>query len=464
MMKEVVEKLEEIVEKDFILTKKELIESYLFDETSIPVRPKPTLNCIVVKPENSEQISRILKLANEKRIPVYPRGGGTGLVGGAVPTKEGIVISLERMKRIEVDRENLIAVAEAGVTLGELLKVVEEAGLSFPPHPGDEGAQIGGLVACNAGGARAVKHGVMRNFVKGIEVVLPTGEILNLGGKLLKNNMGYNLMHLILGSEGTLGIITKAVIRLCPKAEYTLTLVLPFNSRHEALSTVPTILTKGISPLALEYVEKELMEKSAMHLGEKWNIEGKVFLVVILSGTQNEVYNEAERINQICSEKGGLEVYVAERQDEQNTILKIRSNIYTALKEESADIFDTTVPPSNIGKLADMIDKIAEKYSAYIPVYGHAADGNLHAHVMKKDIDKYEKIKSEIYEATINLGGVITGEHGIGKIRVKELYKFMSPKSIELMIGIKKLFDPNNILNPGNVLSIDENQALRTEQ
>lgn len=456
-MKEVIiRELEEIVGKDFVITKKEQIESYLFDETSIPVRPKPALSCIVVKPENSEQISRILKLANQKRIPVYPRGGGTGLVGGAVPTKDGIVVSLERMKHIEIDKDNLVAVAEAGVTLGELLRAVEEAGLSFPPHPGDEGAQIGGLVACNAGGARAVKHGVMRNFVKGIEIVLPTGEILSLGGKLLKDNMGYNLMHLIIGSEGTLGIITKAIIRLCPKAEYTLTLVLPFNSRHEALSAVPVILTKGISPLALEYVERELMEKSAMHLGEKWDIKGKVFLIVILSGTQNEVYREAEKIDQICSENGGLEAYVAERRDEQEAILKIRSNIYTALKEESGDIFDTTVPPSNIGRLADEIDKIAEKYSAYIPIYGHAADGNLHAHVMKKDMDRYERIKSEIYEATVNLGGVITGEHGIGKIRIKELYKFMPHKSIELMKGIKRLFDPNNILNPGNVLNVEE--------
>lgn len=455
-MKEVIRELEEIVGRDFVVSERRQIESYLFDETSTPVRPNPALGCVVVKPENSEQVSRILKLANQRRIPVYPRGGGTGLVGGAIPTKDGIIVSLERMKRIEVDKENLMAVAEAGVTLGELLKTVEEAGLSFPPHPGDEGAQVGGLVACNAGGARAVKHGVTRNFVKGVEVVLPTGEILNLGGKLLKDNMGYNLMHLIIGSEGTLGIVTKTIIRLCPKAECTLTLVLPFNSRHEALSTVPVILIKGIIPLALEYVEKETMEKSAMHLREEWNIKGKVFLIVILSGTQNEVYDEAEKVDQICSEKGSLEAYVAERRDEQEKILKIRSNIYTALKEESVDIFDTTVPPSNIGKLADEIDKIEEKYLAYIPVYGHAADGNLHAHVMKKDMSKYENIKSEIYEATINLGGVITGEHGIGKIRVKELYKFTSPKSIELMKGIKRLFDPNNILNPGNVLNTEE--------
>lgn len=455
-MEEVVRELEEIVGRDFVVTEKEHVISYFFDETCIPIRPKPASSCVVVKPENSEQVSRILRLANQRKIPVYPRGGGTGLVGGAIPTRDGIIISFERMKNIEIDKDNLIAVAEAGVTLRELLSAAEKAGLSFPPHPGDEGAQIGGLIACNAGGSRAVKHGVMRNFVKGIEVVLPTGEILNLGGKLLKDNMGYNLMHLIIGSEGTLGIITKAIIRLCPKEEYTLTLVLPFNSRHEALSTVPVILTRGILPLALEYVEKELMERSAVHLGEKWSVEGKVFLIVILSGTQSEVLDEAEKIDQICRAGGSLEAYVAERKDEQERILKIRSNIYTALKEESIDILDTTVPPSNIGKLADEIDRIAEKYTAYIPIYGHAADGNLHSHIMKKDADKYEKIKYEIYETTINLGGVITGEHGIGKIRLKEFYRFTQPKNIELMKGIKRLFDPNNILNPGNVLNIEE--------
>jgi len=456
-MEEVIRELEGIVGKDFVVTKREQIEGYLFDETCISVRPKPAQNCIVVKPKDSQQISKILRLANERKIPVYPRGGGTGLVGSAIPTKDGIVVSLERMKHVEVDKDNLIAVAEAGVTLRELIDAAEKAGLSFPPHPGDEGAQVGGLVACNAGGARAVKHGVMRNFVKGIEVVLPTGEILNLGGKLLKDNMGYNLMHLIIGSEGTLGIITKVILRLCPKSECTITLVLPFNSRHEALSIVPRILTSGITPLALEYVERELMERSAMHLGEKWNIEGKVFLIAILSGTQNEVYYEAEKIDQVCKEGGGLEAYVAERQDEQETILKIRSNIYTALKDNSVDILDTTVPPSKVGELADAIDKIAEKYSAYIPVYGHAADGNLHTHIMKKDVENYEKIKSEIYEAAVSLGGVITGEHGIGKIRTRELKKFVSPKGIELMKGIKRLFDPNNILNPGTILDTEEN-------
>jgi glycolate oxidase len=453
-MESLVEQLEGIVGREAVVSSREKMESYLFDETCIPVRPSAVPDCILVKPANSMEVSKILRLANEKKVPVYPRGGGTGLVGGAVPTRSGIIVSLERMNRVEIDVENLMAVAEAGATLGGLLKAAEEAGLSFPPHPGDEGAQIGGLVACNAGGARAVKHGVMRSFVKGLEVVLPTGEILTLGGKLLKDNMGYNLMHLIIGSEGTLGIITKVVLRLNPKAPYSFTLLLPFNSRHDALNTVPRILRSGVTPLALEYVEKELMERSAEHLGEKWVFNGKVFLIAILAGEENVVYSEAEKLSQICVENNGLEPSVAERRDEQESILRIRSNIYTALKHDSMDILDTTVPPSEVGKLADAIDAIAENHDAYIPVYGHAADGNVHSHIMKRDAEKYEVLKREIYEATVSLGGTITGEHGVGKIRVKELYRFTHPKSIELMKGIKRLFDPNNILNPYTVLEV----------
>lgn len=453
MNEDLISQLRKIVGEDYVITRRDQMESYLSDETSTSVRPRPASGCVLVKPSDSHQVSQIMQLANLTKTPVYPRGGGTGLVGGAVPTMEGIIVSMEKLDSIEVDKENLMAVVGAGATLGKLLKAADDAGLSFPPHPGDEGAQMGGLIVCNAGGARAVKHGIMRNFVKGLEVVLPTGEIVNFGGKLLKDNMGYSLMHLIIGSEGTLGIVTKAIIRLMPKAEHTITLLLPFNSRVEALSAVPKILYNGITPLALEYVEKEVMEISAEHLGEKWNVEGKVFLITILAGGENEVYREAEEISRICVENGGLEPSIAERRDEQESILKIRSNIYTALKADYVDIMDTTVPPSNIGRLADIIDKIAAKYGAYIPVYGHAADGNVHSHVMKKDFDKYEKIKGEIYDAAVALGGVITGEHGIGKIRVRELYKFSSPKAIELMAAIKKAFDPNGILNPSTVLA-----------
>jgi glycolate oxidase len=451
-MEDVIRELVEIVGKDWVITRREQMEGYLVDETPIPVRPKPASNVILVKPANAREVSEILKLANRRKIPVFPRGGGTGLVGGAIPTRDGIVLSVERMDEIEIDRENMMAVVGAGVTLEKLLKVVEEAGMLFPPHPGDEGARMGGLVACNAGGSRAVKYGVMREYVKGIEVVLPTGEIVDMGGKLLKNNTGYSLMHLMIGSEGTLGVITKVILRLYPKFGATATLIVPYERRQDAINTVPKILQAGIIPLALEYVERDCIEKSAEHLGRKWPCrEGKAFLIIIVAGASvDEVYSESERISSICQENGSSEPLIAESREEQERILDIRSNIYNVIKPETVDILDVTVPPANMGKLMDAVDGIAKKYGAYIPTYGHAGDGNLHVHLMKggEGPEYYRKLKEEIYGVAIDLGGVITGEHGIGKIRTVDLRLCLSEKEIQLMKGIKELFDPNNILNP----------------
>ncbi len=252
-----VDALKRIVGDDYVVTQRDQIQGYLADETYLGVLPKPAEHVVVVKPANPQEISEILKLANQEKTPVYPRGGGTGLVGAAVPTKDGIVLSLERLdKIIEIDKDNMMVVAEGGVTLEHLLKEVETADLLFPPHPGDEGAQVGGMIACNAGGTRAVKYGVVRNYVKGLEVVLPTGEIVEMGGKLLKNNTGLDLMHLIIDSEGILGIITKATMRLYPKFGATATLVISFDDRRKAIGMVPKILQAGITPLAIEYTEK----------------------------------------------------------------------------------------------------------------------------------------------------------------------------------------------------------------
>ncbi|MGB3128619.1 MAG: FAD-binding oxidoreductase, partial [Dehalococcoidia bacterium] len=259
----IAEKLNGIVGCSWVITDEERMVDYLTDETGPAVRPQPASELILVKPADSKEVSGILKLANDERIPVFPRGGGTGLCGGAIPTENGIILSLERMKRIHVDKDNLMAAAEAGATLKELLEEVEAEGLFFPPHPGDESAQVGGLVACNAGGSRAVKYGVMRNYIKGIEAVLPNGEVLNMGGKLLKDNTGYNLMHLIIGSEGTLAVITKAVLRLFPPVAASATMIIPYDNRHDAINTVPKILQGGIIPLAIEFMDRSTVEISA---------------------------------------------------------------------------------------------------------------------------------------------------------------------------------------------------------
>jgi len=452
-----VKMLEEIVGKSLVITEREFMENYLKDETPEPVRPSTASNLILVKPSSTEEVSRILKLANRERVPVFPVGGRTGLVGGAIPTEPGIILSLERMNKIEIDRENLMAIAEAGATLGDLIRATEEAELFFPPHPGDEGAQIGGLVATNAGGVRAVKYGVMRNYVKGIEAVLPTGEVLNRGGRLIKNNMGYDLMHLIIGSEGTLCVITKAVIKLYPKSRFMATLIAPFDSRSDAIGVVPKILQSRVMPLAIEYVQIEEIEKAAEHINEKWPVQqGNHQLIIILTETsEDELLSACEEISKICEENNAHEAMLAETKEEQDRILRIRSNLFTSLKPQVVDILDVTVPPSKLGDLMNLVDEIARKYGVKLPIYGHAGDGNLHVHIMKekgKEPHYISKIKREIYKAGVSLGGVITGEHGIGKIRIGEINIVLSAKEIDLMKGIKRLFDPNSILNPGKVL------------
>lgn len=442
--------------EEWVITEREFIESYLSDETPEPVRPKPAEHLILVKPASTEEVSLTLKIANENKVPVFPVGGRTGLAGGCIPTMPGIILSLERMNKIDVDEENLMAIAEAGATLRDLIRAAEGAGLFFPPHPGDEGAQIGGLIATNAGGVRAVKYGVIRNYIKGLEVVLPNGEILNFGGKLLKNNVGYDLMQLIIGSEGTLCVITKAVIKLFPKSHCMITLIVPFDSRSDALRAVPEILRSGVTPLAIEYVQLKEIVKAAEHLGERWPVEkGFAQLIIMLDGMKwEEVLSACDEVARVCQSYNAIDVLVADSQREQNRILRIRSNMYTAIKRELMDILDVTVPPARLGDLMDAVDEIAAKYGVYLPVYGHAGDGNLHVHIMRdaESIDMVEKIRYEVYMAAIKLGGVITGEHGIGKIRAKSLNLLLNEKHIELMRSIKRIFDPNNILNPRDYL------------
>jgi len=452
-----IEKLKAVLGEEWVIQGENLVVSYVLDETPPPIRPQPHLDVVVVKPKSSEEVSEVLKLANEYNTPVFPRGGGTGLVGGCIPTASGIVLSLERMNKIVIDRDNLMAEAEAGATLKDLLNASDEADLFFPPHPGDEGAQIGGLIACNAGGARAIKTGVMRNYIRGLEVVLPTGEILKLGGKLLKNNFGFDIMQLVIGSEGTLAVITKAWIRLYPKLPATATLIIPFESRSSAVKAVPKILHAGILPLALEYVERIPIERSAERLGLVWPCKaGESFLIIILAEQSDEaLYNQCEKLLSLCGEFGSLEPLLAESREEQEKILKIRSEIYSSLKPDMVDILDATVPPASIGTFMDEVEKIAKRYNTYLPSYGHAADGNIHVHIMKEQgwrTEDYDKVRDEIYTAAVKLGGTITGEHGIGAVRRKSAEKFLDPIHVKLMREIKRIFDPKGILNPGKVL------------
>ena len=449
----VVQKLEIIVGKGQVVTNREHLLNYLSDESPAMVKPQPANDLVVVKPANARQVSEVLRLANEHHIAVFPRGGGTGLAAGAVPTRNGIIVSLELMKRLEIDDANMMAVVEAGVSLGNLMRAAEEHGLSFPPHPGDENAEVGGLVATNAGGSRAVRHGVMRNHVRGLRVVLPTGEMLTFGGKVHKNNVGYDFMQLIIGSEGTLGIVTDATIQLYPKSGASITLVVPFPDRRSAIGIVPRILREAGTPLAIEYVERDLMEITAKHLSRRWPLSsGDYYLMIIVAEpTRDEALSLSLKISEICKGSTSYDVFAAESPNDQENILSIRSNIYTALKPETLDILDITVPISELENMVTCIQNIEAKYASPSPVFGHAGDGNLHVHIMRKpdgDTKHVEGLRNEIYQAAAAAGGVITGEHGVGKIRTHVVEKFLDQKEIELMKAMKRLFDPNNILNP----------------
>ncbi len=449
--------LKDVVGDEWVITDRRAIERYLYDETPEPVRPKACSDVILVKPADTEEVSKVLKLANSRGVPVYPRGGGTGLVGGAIPTMPGILLSLERLDEVKIDAESLVAEVGAGVTLSKLIEEAEKAGLFFPPHPGDEGAFIGGMIATNAGGSRAVKTGVMRNYVLGLEVVLPDGSVIKFGGKLIKNNLGYNIMQLMIGSEGTLGVITKAYIRLYPKQKYCATMVIPFNNRLNAVRAALKIMRSGVIPLLLEYVDREAILRSSEYLGLKWPCsEGSSYLIVTISeAVEDAVYSELELINNLIENYTSLEPVVTTRTDEQLEILKIRSEIYSALKKDLIDVLDVSLPIGAIPEFMRRLEDVERRFTVKIPICGHIGDGNLHPHILRVSgwgMSRYEELRDVIYDLTVELGGSITGEHGVGFTRIKYMSKYLSKDYIELLIKIKKVFDPNNILNPGKVL------------
>ncbi len=470
--KEIIKKLERVVGERLICDPKKMYD-YMGDEFADPSLKKTPE--VVVQPKNTKEIADVLKLANEENIPVTPRGGGTGLCGGCVPLYGGIVLSLEKMNRVlEIDRNNMLAVVEAGVTLSDFYAEVEKAGLFFPPHPGEEGAQFGGLVSTNASGARAVKYGGIRNYIKGLEVVLPQGEAVTMGGKYMKSSTGYSLLNLIIGSEGTLGVITKAIISLLPKSPVVYTLIVPYDSLDDAITAVPEI-RKKVLPLAVEFIESDVIPPTEDLLNKTWPCKGNAYLMIIVDGTsEEEVLGISEAIANICIKHNVRsldDIAFADTKEKQQNILDIRSNIYSALKRGTIEILDITVPPARIVEYMAKVHEISAKYDTWLPTYGHAADGNVHTHLMKvgtKDgkldeketngwEDKYPPARRELHEEAKKLGGIVSGEHGIGLSKMEYLPVFVESTQIELMKGIKKLFDPNNILNPGKIFCMGFN-------
>ncbi|MFW6140583.1 MAG: FAD-binding oxidoreductase [Acidobacteriota bacterium] len=462
----VIKELKGIVGEKNVDTDESRIMDYSHDEFTLSeIAHMPD---VVVKPETTEQVSQILKYANESRIPVTPRGGATGLCGGCVPWLGGMVLSLEKMNRIrEVDIHNQMAVVEAGVTLIDFYKAIEEEGLFFPPHPGDETAMMGGLIAANAGGARAVKYGVIRNYVKGLEVVLASGKVIHPGGKVMKSSTGYNLLNLFIGSEGTLGVVTLAVIQLMPPPGITRSLIIPYEDLESAIETVPLMIKKKILPMAVEFIPKEVIVRTEELLKKKWPSKmGSTYLLVILdASSEEEIDKLSERIAEVSLDKGAIDVFVADSPKKQKQVLDIRSKIYESIKEDNVETLDIAVPRAEIASHVKKVMEVQEKYGLWLPTYGHAADGNVHTHIMKVQYkdgkitslpekewrEKLNKVREELFQDCRERGGTISGEHGIGLVKKSYLHLVVEEEEISLMKGIKKVFDPHSILNPEKI-------------
>ena len=464
---EIVDELKEIIDSKYVIYEDtEKLEPYSHDE--IAEKSYASMPEVVIKPRTVEEISRVMKLANRERIPVTPRGAGSGLSGGAVPLYGGILLSVERMNEIlEIDKENLMAVVEPGVVTNDINEKVKEYGLFFAGYPMSvESCFIGGNVAENAGGGRAVKYGVTGRYILGLEVVTPEGDIINLGGKRVKDVVGYDFIKLMVGSEGTLGIFTKIIIKLLPLPTEKIDLLVLFNDVETAIKMVPMIMTNGrIIPTAVEFMDKLSFHTSYKYLNEHLPHEeaGAMLLIEVDGNSKTQLEEEYETIGALCLENDAIDVFVADNYTTQERVWKVRRNIAEALKVYSPiqTLEDIVVPMANIPKILPELKVIADKYDVLIPCYGHAGDGNLHATVVKKpemDDKKWEetldKVLTEMYQKTVELGGTISGEHGVGHKRKKYIGQALEPVTLELMKRVKLAFDPNNILNPGKIFNL----------
>lgn len=449
--REIIKELEGIAGKENVLSEEEERVRYSWDETC---RPRPCLPDVVVKPRDTDTVAKVMRLAHEQMIPVTPRGGGTGLSGGAVPIFGGILISLELMNRIlDIDERNFVAVVEAGVTLAELHRAVESRGLYYPLYPGEESASIGGNVATNAGGMRAVKYGVTRHYVLGLEAVLPTGEVIQTGGKFVKCSTGYSLTQLLIGSEGTLALITKVTLRLLTAPEVRTILFVPFRSLSDAITAVPEIIKSKILPTGIEFMERDAIEIAERHTGMKIPpYQGEAFLLIIIDADDEEQAESISRkVGQICSDNGAVDIFVPEGERARRRLLELREKFYPALKAAGLiEIIDVVVPRDRIADFMARVKQISRRRNVPILGYGHAGDGNVHLHPLGGS-EQMAEILREIYEIGRDLGGALSGEHGIGFEKRQFLPIAMDEKQIEIMKGIKRVFDPHYILNRGKI-------------
>ncbi len=461
---EIIAKLQGIVgEKYVIFDDPERLESYSHDE--VAEKSYAHMPEAAVSATTTDQIAAIMKLANAERIPITPRGAGSGLSGGAVPACGGIVLLTDRMNKIlEIDTANLMITVEPGVITNDINEKLAEFNLFYAGYPMSlETCYIGGNVAENAGGGKAVKYGVTGRYVTGLEVVTPTGEIVQLGGKRIKDVTGYNLIGLMVGSEGTLGVFTKITLKLLPLPKASVDLLCLFESPVKAIAAVPQIMTGGgIIPTAIEFMDSTSARAACEYLNESipYDQAGAMLLITVDGSDTDQVTNDYEAIGEQCIAAGAQEVYVADNYTTSERIWRVRRNIAEAFKVESPhqSLEDIVVPIAKIPEMVASLCELSAKYDIAIPCYGHAGDGNLHATPVMNPAWSLEKwnqtlpdILKEMYEKVAELGGTLSGEHGIGNKRSKYMNLFIEPAQIEMSKAIKRALDPNNILNPGKM-------------
>ncbi len=459
LSKTIIEQFKKIVGNENVKNDNASLLAYSYDST-IQFQQLPEA---VLLPRNTKEVAEIVKVCNEHKIPIIPRGSGTNLCAGTTPMEGSIVILFTHMNKIlEIDEKNLTMTVQPGVFTKDIYEAANEIGLFYPPDPGSMHiSQIGGNISENSGGLRGLKYGVTNDYVLGLEVVLPNGEIIRTGGKLAKDVAGYNLTELFIGSEGTLGIITEAILKLIPKPEAKKTMLALYDDIEKAAETVSEIIASRIIPVTLEFLDQATVKVVEEFAQIGLPTEAEAILLIEQDGAPEVVERDIEKISVICKNNDAFQVEIAETEEEAEALMTARRTALSALSrlKPTTILEDATVPRSEIANMVRSINHIAEKYNVTICTFGHAGDGNLHPTCLTdtrdtEEIARVEKAFEEIFKKAVELGGTISGEHGIGMMKLPYLHLKAGKAGIEVMRQIKKAIDPNNIMNPGKIFTL----------